>query len=76
MELIALLSGAVVVIPLVLSILRSLNLLGTQAGSYYDFSPMFKNIKPWTIAVYMVIVIILTFAVLLIAGIPVAKIPA
>lgn len=76
MELILILSGIVLFTPLVFAILKSLNLLGTQPGNYYDFAVIFKNVKPWTVAVYLVIVTVLSFVVFFVIGIPVANLPA
>lgn len=52
-------------ITLFLTILRSLNVLSTRVGSYYDFPVGFQYTRRWTVAVYVVIVAILTIAVFL-----------
>ncbi len=69
-------AAVVLFAPIVITILRSLNILHTQVGSYYDFGVIFQGIKPWTMALYISIVLVLTFIVLLLAGLPVAKLPA
>lgn len=76
MEIVFALTAIALFTPIAISLLRSLNLLGTEASSYYNFSVIFKNTKPWTIAVYLVIVVVLSFVVLMFAVIPVAKLPA
>jgi hypothetical protein len=52
-------------ITLFLSILRSVNVLRTRVGTYYDFPLGFQYTRRWTVAIYVVIVAILTIAVFL-----------
>ncbi len=76
MEILFILAAIVLFAPIVISILKSLNLLGTKAGAYYDFGVVFRNTKPWTVILYIAIVAVLGLVVLFLAGVPLARLPA
>lgn len=76
MEWVVVLAALILFAPLSAFVLRSMNLMKTEPTQYYDFTLIFKDTKPWTIGLYIAIIGVLTFVVLLLAGVPVAKLPA
>lgn len=76
MEIVIILAILVVLAPVTIYILRSLNLLRTVPSSYYDFSVVFKDTKVWTVLLYLGIIAALTFVVLLFSALPLSRLSA
>lgn len=76
MELIVILSAIVFIVPVSFYILKSFNFLKTAPGTYYDFTLIFKDTKPWTVILYIVLIGVLSLAVLAYSALPLIKLPA
>ena len=69
MQWIVVLVGITLALPVFKLIINSVRGLHVEPGAYYDFAPRFADAKPWTVALYIGVIAILTFAVFAISGI-------
>ena len=53
--------------PIILGVIKSLNVLNALPSDYYDFTHTFEGTKAWSIALYVVVIGVLTFFTLFIS---------
>ena len=76
MEWLIILAAIILLYPLAALVVRSLKSLGVVPASYYDFNPIFSDTKPWSVALYIIIIAVFSFVILIVAGIPLIRVTA
>jgi hypothetical protein len=69
MQWIIILTAIILFVPLIQLVLKSLKFLKRTPSSYYDFSVIFVDTKPWTVILYIGIIAVLGLIVFLVSGV-------